>query len=293
MVEKRVESQGSIYEKLTKAETDILHLLTREFLTVNQISIRRQTSNKAVYKIIAKIKKKGFLSDKNKRVENFQSTFQPFNQIRLHGQEFNIQILYISDLYRKIYNKSNILYIDGNTIRLYKKSIEIYGTQSFYAEDVRKATSDSLRYWQKFFTKLENQLKIVLIKPRTQNIRIVNAHYSETNNELAEEVERKKEKIKIYTKDDGKLWFLIDNSFNLHEAETVHPQTSKPDMETIKEHFNDIRANNPPTLSQVMQIIKDMAEQNKETAAGLNAMARILIPKKENNISKDKPDYMG
>ena len=42
---------------------------------------------------------------------------------------------------------------------------------------------------------------------RKQNIRMVNSHYAEINNELSKECEKKGYKIRIHGTDDGKLWF--------------------------------------------------------------------------------------
>ena len=48
--------------------------------------------------------------------------------------------------------------------------------------------------------------------------------------------------MRVYTTEDHKLWFTIDNSLNLHEAETQHPKTAKHDMqEVVRPFFNDMR----------------------------------------------------
>ncbi len=53
--------------ELTKTEREVLNLLTEEFLTINQIAIRRKTSDKAVYKIGANIRRKGYTVPKYKQ----------------------------------------------------------------------------------------------------------------------------------------------------------------------------------------------------------------------------------
>ncbi len=297
---------GGDIPSLTPSEQDVLHLLTYEFLTYKQVAIRRKCSQQAVSKIVQQLKKKGVLTIAFQKVVKIQGTSQPYGltnkeqQIRLHGQEFNIKILYKNHKYKELLNKTNLIDLDGNTIKLYRNSIEIYSGKSFYANDVQKATSRSLDYWNRFFRRLENELKVILIKPRHQNIKLVNQHYAETNNEFAEECEKRADKIRVYTTDDGKLWFTIDNSFNLHEAETQHTKTAKLDMEdVVNPFFNDLRDHNPPTLSELMRIIKKIIEVNKETASGLNAIVTLIksqIPKKpeDNGIDrKIKPEYIG
>lgn len=291
---KKIKPSGLKSGGVSPIEKEILLLLTDEFLTPKQIAIRRNTSVQAVYKVIKRLQKKGLFDGGLNRVEKSQPTFKPLNQIRLHAQEFNIKILYKGEKYIRIFKSANLINIDGNSIRLYTNSIEVYSGQSFYSEDEQKATADSMKYFTRLFARLEHELKIIILKPRTRNIKLVNAHYAETNNELAKECENKAEKIRIYTNDDGKLWFLLDNSLNLHESEAVHPHTSKQDMqEAVRPFFNDLRDNSPPTLSQIMGVLKEAAETNRETAAGLNIIASYLRKDIDDGKNKELGGYIG
>lgn len=296
---------GDSLKTLTKTEGDVLELL-KGGLTRKQIQIRRGCSQQAVSKIIKSIKEKGHFNDKNKMVVKINTTSQPFKYsqpIRCHGQKFKLNILFKDKLYEKLRNKNNLIYIDGNTIKLYKNSIIIYSTQSFYAESVEKSFSESMEYFNKFFHIVENDTKTILIKPRKQNIKMFDVHFAEINNELAEECEKKGQKIRIYTTDTGKLWFTIDNSFNLHEAET-QGETAKEDMEKLKPFFNDIRDNELVTMSQLKEFmylmvknVNKLAYNTKENAAGLGALIKLVMPRteEEQKDSKNKkiPDYFG
>jgi len=283
---------------LTPTEQEVLYLLTDEFLTPKQIQQRRQISHQAVYKIIGNLRKKGAFNSGMVKVAKLQRTMQPCNQkIRLHGQEFNIKILHMDQRYQQALERSNLLVSDGNTIRLYKDSIEVYSGHDFTSDDVQKATAKSFVYWNRFFARLEHDLKVILIKPNSQNIKLVNQHYAETNNEFSKECERKGDHVRIYTKEDGKLWFVIDNSFNLHEAESLHPKTAKQDMEGVKSFFNDLRAR-PVTLSQIKELLHQSAEINKETASGLNVVAdlvRAQLPQQQKGEEQPKgvASYIG
>lgn len=294
--------------KLTKKEQQVLTLLTTDFLTVKQVALRRHCSVQAVYEIKKRLEKKGVLSRTFKNLEKKRCTFKGFG-VRLHGQEFNIKLLWQSPVYKRYVGK--LLFFDGNSVRCYKNSVEVYGKKSFEAEDEHKATAESLVYWERFFSVLENDLKVLLVKPRKNNIELVKAHYAEVNSEMAREAEVSGEKIRIYARDDGKLWFMIDNSFNLFEAETQHRDTSKRDLGIVRKHLNDWRDNDPPTLSETMRVLdtfalllREQAEVNKETAAGLNAVVKLLniqnvenvekVEKFKSNKNDDyKPDYFG
>ncbi len=278
---------------LTTSEQEVLRLIKDEHLSTGKIKIVRGCSRQAVNKIIKSLKKKGFLgygNMVNHLVDKSESSCQPSegacqqtdHSIRLHGQEFNIRILHKDERYTNIIGK--VIDVDGNTVRCYRESVEIYSGKSFFAADAQKATAKSFKYWNGFFARLETDLNVVLTKPRTQNIKLVANHYSEVNNELASECEKKGDKIRVYTTEDGKLWFTIDNSFNLREAETQHGQTGEEDMQqVVQPFFNDMRDNKPPKISEITKAIHDlviainkMAEENHETASGLNAVAVYL-----------------
>lgn len=292
------QQNSEILKNLTNTEIEILTYLSIDFLTPQQIAVKRKTSKQAVNQVIQRLREKGCLNAANKRLDKSRPTRQPTHAIRLHAQEFNIKIIHKDERYISHLKKSNNLFIDGNRVLLYKNSIEVYATQMFFGESAQSATSKSFVYWNHFFTKLENDLKIIIIKDRYQNIKLVNAHYAEIHNEFAKDCNINAEKIKITTTEDGKLWFLIDNSFNLHEAETVHPQTAKPDIENVTRFFNDIRDKNPPTNSEVMLLLTESIKITKETAAGLNAVVQTLNvmmqqPKPQPIKKLEEPWYVG
>jgi len=249
-LKKKVEFNGKVFS-LTPAEEEVLKLLADGFSTVKQISYRRQCSDKAVYKILSKLKEKGAYDIGLNKVEKSRGTCQPSDKIRLHGEEFNIKILYKSRHYNKLLSNSNKFYLEGNTIKLYRGSLEVYSGQSFYGENAQEATSKSVEYWKHFFARLEHVLKSIIMKPQSRNIRLVNAHYAYTGSEICEKAIDEGKRIKIFAEEDGKLAFITDDSFGFKEDETVHPITAKPDREAIDKQVNDWRRNNPPTLSEI------------------------------------------
>lgn len=293
---------GCNVQKLTNAEQEILTLLTQDCLTPRQIIIRRGKSKQSVYKHIKNLKVKGYLKHGFNLVDFSLPTSQPkstkSNLIRLHGQEFNVRILFKDERYRKLVEKSNFVMIDGNSVRLYGDSLEVYSGRSFFGEDASKATSRSFEYWNRFFIRLEHDFKIVILKSRSQNIRLVNSHYAEVGNEFARSCEDRGDKVKVFARDDGKLWFLIDNSFRLCEAECVHPRTSKVDMDRVKPFFNDLRDNNVLPLSKLSSLVSDTVKQVNEVSHGLKGVTEVLrlqYPKKGvvEEVVISKPDYVG
>jgi hypothetical protein len=302
----------SVNVNLSEEQRRILKMLTEDYLTPKQISSIRETSIQSVYKTMNKLKKKGFLTGgfnrgfkKTVSTQDFKPPSRLKNKgsvsggnIRLHGQEFNIKILNKGRGYERARIKKDLLLLDNNTVRLYKDSIEVYSdpNKNFMGDDEQRATALSFLYWNKFFSRLEDKLNIVFIKGFNTCIKQVKAHYSEVNNELAQDCNKRKVKLRIYAREDSRLWFEIDNSFNFNEAETTHRETSKQDMGKVKPFFQDLRDNNPPLISDVMKLIKVMAEQNKETASGLNTVVTLLRPvttKEDNGPVLERPGYVG
>lgn len=260
---------------LTPAEKEVLHFITEEFLTPKQIQLRRKCTRQAFYKILKSLKQKGAINTGLRKVDNFEAPVNLVNHqaIRLHGQEFNIRIIYQDHNYGNRLSKSNIIYIEGHTIKLYRSSIEVYAGEgiSFYGDNAQEAFSKSLVYWKKFFVRLENELKIILVKPKSQNIRIVNQHYARGDSEVYANATDHKEKIKIFAKEDGKLAFITDDSFGFNEDEAVHPKTAKPDREEIDKQINDWRLNHPPTNSQLAQHILSVSQNLENYAVHLKS----------------------
>lgn len=271
MVEKKGLKSPPLKQMLTETEKEILHLITEEFLTVKQISLRRNCSLQAVYKIIKKLKKKGAMHGGLRKVEKVEPTHHK-SDLRLHGQEFNIKIIWQDERYQKMLKKSDILFIDSNTVRLYKNSIEIYSGQSFFGKNTEDVEKRSLEYWQRFLARLEHDLKIVLIKGRARNIKIVNQHWARGDSELSDNAHENKKRVWVYAEEDGKLCFITDDSFGFKEDETVHPKSAKKDRKEIDRQINDWRLNKPPTQSELAGDIKKVNEaisKQTEMVSGL------------------------
>jgi hypothetical protein len=270
LIDKKVDYACSELE-LTQTEKEVLYLLTKEFLTQKQIAIRRHCSKQAVSKTIRKLKAKCKIDLVNQeRGGSSQPVNHQVNQMRLHGEQFIIRILYRGEKYLKIRNECSQVEIDGNTIKLWENKIEIYANKSFYGEGIQDTFALSSAYWSTQFTKIENNLKIIILKQGSQNIKVCKFHLAETNNEVAKEIDNTGDRyLQVRTDEGGKVWLLIDNSFNLHELETVKVGTAKQDMEAVKANFNDWRTKDHYLPSDTKYMIDGIvkASANITTAA--------------------------
>ncbi len=295
---------GGCVQVITKTETEILSLIKKGYTTPKQIATSRGTTTQAVYNILKSLYKKGYLiKGRLTPKKNLCTPNSLKHKIRLHAQQFNIKLIYQDYKYFRILKKSNILTIDDNTIRLHKKSINVYSHTFFMADTVEKAIEQSLEYWQKFFIRLENDLKVIIVKSRYQNIKLVKAHYSEMDNEFAKEKRLSGEKFQIRCKDSGKLWLIIDNSFNLDELEFIHPETGEQDATKLKGFIDDIRDNEITTVTDLKNIMGSMAKTTLNNSKQIESILILLkgslekiIPTEPDNINKldDSPaDYIG
>lgn len=264
--------------ELSPQQKEILYYLTKEFLTVKKIALLRKTTTRAVYKTIDKLKKKGFISGTQLRgftilTPTPKLTPPPKSKrhlIRLHGVSFRIKILESSDFYKRSLNQKNIYTIQENTIRAFKDSLILHINKDFTYSDEIKATAECFNYLNRFLIKLENELGVILIRSRYTEIKLLSNHYAEIDNELAEEHNKKKIGLDVYALEDGKLWFHIDNSFNLNEAETLHTKTAEEDMTKVKTFFNDVRSNK-------WEDIKEIAVANVKSIQQTNSNMEFLV----------------
>ena len=265
---------------LTPRQATIYRLRIKDGLNARQIARTLNISLSAVYSHITNIKKKGFFSHEYKGVENFDPTCQPpldskGLRFRLHAQHWIVRLITITDKYRQVLKRSNALNVDGNTVMLHKNSIQVYSNKDFWSSDPDKAVHDSMKYWSRFALRLENDLGLVLIKNRVQNWKLVSMHVAEVDNELAKDYDLRGDKLQVFGR-DGKLWALIDNSFNLREFETVSGTRAVDDMRAVQRVFNDYRSGAVPLPSEVWLVLAKTLELQREQAASLSAVTALL-----------------
>ena len=300
--------------KLTKVESKIYNMLVNEYLTPKQIANRRGTKVRTVYNIIKKLKMKGAITKKctksdalpalpmesikgfrSENSEIFKGTY-----VRLHGEEWNIKYLDKGVKYANVLKKANTIFVDGTRVRLYSGSLEIYSGKYFVGQNVQAVQGKSLSYWTRFFGRLENDLGVVLIKPRKANVKLVKSHWAEVNNEYATELNRSGEKLKVFAGEDGKLAYLVDASLKSDEFEAVHPKTAKHDFERVKAHFKDVRENEHLALSVMTTMVSETIRNVQDISLGLKSVVdvlKILVPngsqKEEQTRDVRLDEYIG
>lgn len=289
---------------LTEAQREVLKLIHRGWNTPEKLAKRRDCTKRAIRYHLQELREKGLINQDNMILPEAPHTpgsgwkhdptvtidEQERGSIRLHGEHFVVEPVMPGEKYDRYVGKDVL--VDGNTVRVHDDRIEIYSNKSFFAEGVREATGKAVQYWTKFLRRLERVLgNAILLKERSNNVERVQAHYAEVGNELSRDAREEGEHIRVYAEDDGKLWFEIDNSLELDEAETTHPRTAERDMaETVRPVFNWWRREGTPLPEESWEVLNaaleaqqrtderldELSEHVKQLGAGLNTIVKTL-----------------
>jgi hypothetical protein len=133
------------------------------------------------------------------------------------------------------------LVIDGRKTHLTNKSIVIYDRSSYFAEKAIEAKSNAVHSFISIIKKLERTLHVELTFGSDYKFKVSRQHYALVKNALAQQYNSEGLKLEVRSEGDNSLWFLIDNSFNLDEAEGVHPKTGMTDTQRVQDMFNSIK----------------------------------------------------
>lgn len=299
---------------LSENEKEVLYLLTEEFLTIKQVSIRRQTSDKAVYQIVDRLVKKGYIDKQNFKALKktppchleLEKEKVVFKEWRYHNLHFVIKPFYFFPRYHKIRTEKGNYGINHRewVIKLHSDMVEIQlqALQDFSDVDKWMATRKAEESFNRTLREVSNKYGFGVFKEGKANIRLVNQHLAQNPSEVANS--RNGEYLAIRDSYDGKIWFVVDQSKKA-EHEYTKSDRALSDSEKIEPYFNDLLNKQPMKNSdleqrfmQLLNVVEKISIQNQETATGLKMISKFLesqIPKEkeENIVPIEKPDYFG
>lgn len=174
----------------------------------------------------------------------------------------------------------------GHKIWLTNKSIILYDKNSYFAKEAGVAKSRAIYNFIQKIKSLEQLLNAdFTIKAGTQyKFKVSRQHYALVKNALARQYNEANEKLEVYT--EKGLWFLIDNSFNLDEAETVHPETAMTDNKKVQDFFNSVKGQpNGITIDSLLELSASI--QNNQLLFSENALAHVDVIKQLGLSVKD------
>lgn len=196
------------------------------------------------------------------------------DSIRGHSFQFTLKIPKLKNWHRRreyLY-KNNINYINVGSnwqgerilinnfkVWLTPVSIIVYfpKSRSFMGNIAQDTRNHAIYEFKAIISKVEQILNISFKIRNDYKFKVSRQHYALIKNSLARQYDKEGNKLFCYSA--GGLWFIIDNSYNLHEAETVNPQTAIPDNNTVLNFFNDLKEN-PITPSQILKIQYNQAK---------------------------------
>ena len=136
-------------------------------------------------------------------------------------------------------NAGQKLEFKGRKIWLTDKTIIVYEKTSYLADTAQEAKSYAIYEFKALVKALEGFIGADFSIRGNYSFKVSRQHYALVKNALAKQYDKEGKKLEVYT--DRGLWFIIDNSFNLHEAETVSPKTADVDNKKVQDFFNGIK----------------------------------------------------
>jgi len=231
-----------------------------------------------------------------KKLEKFKNSVYDGRDIRGHGFHYKVVIpsianwhkreKFLEDINKKKHNKG-LFYVNSKgtwkgqriIIKGYKcwlcnNSLVIYTPKgkSFYHYTARDSMQSAFIDLIGVLKSIENKLGIDIKFKGKYRVTTSKQHFGRINDSLAKEYN--KEKRKLYIKQDGVYWLIIDNSFNLNELECLNTKTAKEDMDDgVVPFFNSVRSNKGVTLDSLMGMIAGVTKN--QVVFDANMMSHI------------------
>jgi hypothetical protein len=162
----------------------------------------------------------------------------------------------------------------GKKIYLTNKSIIIYEKESFISETAKDSQSQAIDHFLKFVNQLEKALHSSFGFGNRYRFKVSRQHYALIQNALARQYNESGEKLNVYN--DKGLWFVIDNSYHLNEAETVHPKTAVEDNKKVQDFFNGIKSIEGYTPQFVINSLERLTENWNEYGIHIKSHIRAI-----------------
>jgi len=220
------------------------------------------------------------------------------DSVRGHAFQFILKIPKLRNWNRRreYLNKNKIKYkevgsnwqgeriiIENHKIWLTPISIVVYfpNFKSFMGKVAQDTKNYAIYEFKRIISKIETLLKVSFRISNNYKFKVSRQHYALIKNSLARQYDKEGNKLFCYTEQG--LWFIIDNSYNLHEAETVHPKTALTDNEKVQNWFNGLKET-PITPKQILQMQYNQTKLSEYYAENIKTHTNSII-KLEKSIS--------
>ena len=163
----------------------------------------------------------------------------------------------------------------GRKVWLTNKSVIVYEKSSYLSETSSGAKSHAIYSFISLIKGLERLLQADFTERagRQYRFKVSRQHYALVKNALAKQYDAEGKKLQVYA--DRGLWFLIDNSFNLHEAETVHPETADSDSKKVQDFFNSLKEQ-PLTTGFILEVMNGIQQNQFIFAQNMGSHIKVI-----------------
>lgn len=299
---------------LSKTEEEVLKLLQEKGYTPRKAAIIRGVSTQAIYRIRKELIKKGLLPRNNNNV-GFSDRGTQHNDKkedwRLHALEFSVRILHghTGDTYLRARaggDKLAVVSLPDASVLLYRDKLRVVITRSFVSASPSQAFLSANAFLFRVLSRLEYDLRVVLVKPRVSNIHLLKGECAHMGDEMA--VRSKDASLRVVDVGDGKPRWRIDFSDGLPELESLHPQKQVDDAEMYKRFLSDLSHNPHLPLSEVSSLsvanarqLGELAQALRVTVEAQNSLLKLIssfFPRNSSSFDEREenkvfPDYVG
>jgi len=266
-----------------------------------------------VWEITGKFDKKKFKKTTRVPHNNWGSKFELLKQDQVRAHAFQFKLLIPG--YLRNWNKREEILIKkgikferldhlfgggqgldfkGKKIHLTNSSIIIYEKESYIANLAKDAKSAAIYHFFRIVRALERHLKADFSVQGQYKFRVTRQHYALIKNALAKQYDEEGKKLEVYSANG--LWFVIDNSYNLKEAETVDPKEADIDNEKVQNFFNSLKVR-PITSGEISDNFIELRQMMKTSSENQIMLGQVLQQMEKNlikitkRVGEDKNGY--
>ena len=261
---------------------DILSKLS-EGKSPSTISKELQVSEQRVFYHIKALKEKGFIKKLGYNTWQTTKNLTEVANIRGHAFMWKIKLDRPID-WNKLLINNNIpfrlissnkalrIIIKDKKVWLNKLSIVIYDKSSYFSSTGLETRKQAVYSMIEACNIIKDKLKV---KFDITKFQVSRQHYSIIKDNLAIQCDKEGKRINIYNTDG--LWFVIDNSYNLHETEAVHPKTGLIDINGLQNYLNSHKETNwKVTPSFLLENINKVTENQLMFAKNIETHMQVL-----------------
>ncbi len=283
--------------KVDKTRYETLKML-QERHPISNIAKFRKVSRQSIYKVLKTLNNKGLIARPkrgiyeltDKGIKGLHSFVGLRYNLRQHNLHFKIKVLESPRNWEQRRNEIRFMPYHNRTIKLKNNDQDILNfgrlqvkttTKSIiikmptiYGKDWEDAIIQAMQILEDSIYKIEGAFKINLIKNYKANIKIISQEYASIQDALAKLYRVEGNRIYL-TGDDGKIWLITDFSFSTDELEYIHTEKATDDNDAIAPFLNDLRKN-PTTMSEIKEVVKEVAEVQKSEAQNIIKHQKVL-----------------